>query len=118
MNSFVDGGSVPMSLANDHYYGDVDRFLVENNVTRLECAASSVCWSTMLVYYLENPFGHLMGDAMGAAEGRTKVRGNLFSFRMPWQDIERCCAAAIASAGSAHRTALLKKTAGARRAAL
>ena len=95
-----------MSVADDHYYGYVDRFLVENKVTWLECAAASVCWSTMLVYYLEEPFGHLMGDAMGFAQGRTHVRGNLFSFSMPWQDIERCCAAAIASAGEADRKQL------------
>ena len=77
------------------------RFLIERKVTWLECAAASVCWSTMLVYYLEEPFGHLMGDEMGLPQGRTHVRGNLFSFSMPWQDIERCCAAAIASAGEA-----------------
>ena len=53
----VDGGTIPMSLSNDHYYGYVDRFLVENQVTWLECAASSVCWSTMLVYYLEDHTG-------------------------------------------------------------
>ena len=50
LHSFRDGGSIPMSVANDHYYGYVDRFLVENKVTWLECAAASVCWSTMLVY--------------------------------------------------------------------
>ena len=59
-----------------------------------------------MVYYLEDPFGHLMGDDMGFAQGRTRVRGNLFSFSMPWQDIERCCAAAIASAGEADRKQL------------
>ena len=65
-----------MSVTNDHYYGYVGRFLIENKVTWLECAAASVCWSTMLVYYLEEPFGHLMGDDMGFAQGRTHVRGN------------------------------------------
>ncbi len=96
-----------MGVANDHYYGYVDRFLVENKVTWLECAAASVCWSTMLVYYLEVPFsGHLMNDEMGFPQGRTQVRGNLFSFSMPWQDIERCCAAAIAIAREADRKQL------------
>ena len=80
-----------MSLSNDHYYGYVSRFLVEQQVTWLEYAAASVCWSTMLVYYLEDPFGHLMSEKMGAAQARTRVRGNLFSFNMPWGDVERCC---------------------------
>ena len=80
---FKDGGSIPMSVANDHYYGYADKYLVANKVTWLECAAASVCWSTMLVYCLEVPFGHLMSDEMGCAQARTRVRGNLLSFSMP-----------------------------------
>ena len=95
-----------MSLSNDHYYGYVDRFLVANQVTWLECAASSVCWSTMLVYYLEDPFGHLMNEEMGCPQARTQVRGNLFSFNMPWEDVEKCCARAIAHAKTPHRERL------------
>ena len=82
---------IPMALANDHFYGYVHRFLVEEAVTWLECAAASVCWSTMLVYYLEDPYGHLMTESMEGAQGRTKVRGNLFSFGMAWDDVVRCC---------------------------
>lgn len=43
------------------------------------------------MYYLENPRGHLMDNIMGSAEGRTKVKGNIFSFSMPWEDIQQCC---------------------------
>ena len=99
-NPFRDGGTIPMSLCNDHYYGHVNRFIVENKVTWLECAASCMIWSTMLVYYLEAPFGHLMGEEMGNPQGRTHVRGNLFSFNMPWEDIERCCHQAVLHASS------------------
>ena len=95
-----------MSLSNDHYYGNVDKFLVENQVTWLECAAASVCWSTMLVYYLEDPYGHLMNEKMGNPQGRTRVRGNLFSFTMPWADIERCCHQAMQAAKTPHREKL------------
>ena len=49
----------------------------------------------MLVYYLEDPYGHLMDVKMGMPEARTKVRGNLFSFSMPWEDIEKCCHQAV-----------------------
>ena len=38
-----DGGTIPTSYMNDHFYGYVDKFLVHNNVTWLECAAASVC---------------------------------------------------------------------------
>ena len=80
-----------MSLANDHYYGYMNRYLMENSVTWLECAAASVCWSTMLVYYLEEPFGHLMKESMEGAEARTQVTGNLFSFAMSWPDVLQAC---------------------------
>ena len=87
-----------MSLANDHYYGYVDQYLVEHRVTWLECAAASVVWTTMLVYYLEEPYGHLMGEKMGGAQARTHVRGNVFSFNMPWRDIVDSCEEAIKNA--------------------
>ena len=45
----------------------------------------------MLVYYLEAPFGNLINVPIGKPEARTKVKGNLSSFSMPWEDIEKCC---------------------------
>ena len=90
-----NGCTIPMSLSNDHYYGYVNKYIVEQNVTWLECAASCLIWSTMLVYYLESPYGHLMDVAVGQPQGRTHVKGNLFSFGMPWEDIEKCCHQAI-----------------------
>jgi hypothetical protein len=97
-----------MSLSNDHYYGHVNRFMVENRVTWLECAASCMVWSTMLVYYLEQPYGHLMKEVMGNPQGRTRVKGNLFSFTMPWEDIEKCCHQACLHARAPHRAELKK----------
>ena len=41
--------TVPMSLANDNYYGYANWLIVTENVTWLECAAASICWSTILV---------------------------------------------------------------------
>ena len=45
----------------------------------------------MLVYYLEAPYGHLIDVPIGQPEARTQAKGNLFSFSMPWSDVERCC---------------------------
>ena len=97
-----------MSLSNDHYYGHVNRFIVENQVTWLECAASCMVWSTMLVYYLEAPHGHLMAEVLGNPQARTQVKGNLFSFSMPWEDIERCCHLACLHAQEPHKAQLRK----------
>jgi hypothetical protein len=63
----------------------------------------------MLIYYLEAPYGHLMQEVLGNPQGRTQVKGNLFSFAMPWEDIEKCCHQAILHAKSPHQEALNKK---------
>ena len=44
-----------------------------------------------MVYYLEAPYGHLMLESMEGAQARTQARGNLFSFSLPWEDIEARC---------------------------
>ena len=80
-----------MALANDHMYGYVAKLLIQKQVTWLECAAASLVWSTILVYYLEAPYGHLMLETMDGPEARTMARGNLFSFSMPWEEIEERC---------------------------
>ena len=97
-----------MSLSNDHFYGHANKYIIENNVTWLECAASCLVWSTMLVYYLESPYGNLMKEILGKPQGRTKVKGNLFSFNMPWEDIEKCCHQAVLHAKQPHKTELKK----------
>ena len=99
-----------MSISNDHYYGHINRFIVENNVTWLECAATCLIWSTMLVYYFEAPYGHLMKEPLGKPAGRTTVKGNLFSFSMPWEDIEKCCHQAVLHANDVHKSALRQKS--------
>ena len=72
-----------MSLSNDHYYGHVSRYIVENNVTWLECAACCTVWSTMLIYYLEASYGNPIDVPVAKPKARTQVKGNLFIFAMP-----------------------------------
>ena len=85
-----------MSFANDNYYCYTNPQVAAGDVTWLECAAASVCWSTLLVCYMEEPYGHLMLEKMQGVQARTHVRGNLFSFVMPWEDIAKCCEQASA----------------------
>ena len=49
-----DGGTIPMSLSNDHYYGHVNRYIVDKQVTWLECAASCMVWNTLVSLLLGN----------------------------------------------------------------
>jgi len=80
-----------MALANDNYYGYALKLLVEKRITWLECAAASLVWTTIMVYYLEAPYGHLMLEEMEGAQARTAARGSLFSFELPWDDVSKRC---------------------------
>ena len=86
-----------MSFANDNYYCYAKPQVAAGEVTWLECAAASVCWSTLLVCYMEEPYVHLMLEKMEGAQARTHVRWNLFSFVMPWEDVALCCKRAAAN---------------------
>ena len=59
-NSDSLSGTVPSALANDNFYGYALKLLVERKITWLECAAASLVWTNIMVYYLEAPYGHLM----------------------------------------------------------
>ena len=99
-------GTIPMSVANDNYFTYVAPEIVEGQVTWLEGAAASVCWNTILVCYLEEPYGHLMGEKLDGPQARTKVKGNLFSFVLPWEDIAACCARVMATRRARLSTAI------------
>jgi hypothetical protein len=49
-----------------------------------------------------------MHEELGKPQGRTQVRGNLFSFSMPWEDIEKCCYEAVRHAKAPHKKELEK----------
>ena len=86
-----ESSTIPMAFANDNYYGYALKLLVEKRITWLECAAASLVWTTIMVYYLEAPYGHLMLEEMEGARARTSARGNLFSVELPWEDVEQRC---------------------------
>ena len=97
LNDFSRRGNIPMSIANDNYFCYADPEVAAGDVTWLECAAASVCWNTLLVCYMEEPYGHLMTESTEGPQARTHVRGNLFSFVMPWEDVANCCEQVLAS---------------------
>ena len=86
---------IPMAIANDNWYGFVLKILADPELTWIEVAAANLIFSTIMVYYLEEPHGHLMGEKMSGAIARTKARGNLFSFQMNWMDVAEQCRDAI-----------------------
>ena len=88
--SRADGKSnVPMSLANDNWYGYVQELIARHNVRWIECACASICWTSQIIYHLEEPFGHLMANEMRGPEARVAARGSITSFPMPAEEIMR-----------------------------
>ena len=88
-----------MSLGNDHYYGHVDRFIVENKVTWLELATCSPIWTTLMVYHIDGSYGHTMNETLGCASGRTGIKGNLFSYPLAMEDMARSVTEAMTQSG-------------------
>ena len=80
-------GGIPMSLGNDNFFDYTAQFLYKYDVTWLEVAIASPCWTTMLVYYIEGDRGHLFNEQFGRQRWRTRVRGTACTFQMPWEDI-------------------------------
>ena len=79
----ADGKSnVPMSLANDNWYGYVQEVIAKLGVRWIECACASICWTSQIIYHLEEPYGHLMANDMRGADGRTAVRGTVPSLSL------------------------------------
>ena len=64
-----------MALANDNYYGYALKLLVEKRITWLECAAASLVWTTIMVFYMEEPYVHLMLEEMEGALARAAALG-------------------------------------------
>ena len=60
---------------------------MEYKVRFLEAAIVCPVWTSLICYYLEEDHGHLMKEEVHVARHRIGVRGNIFSFLMPWKDI-------------------------------
>ena len=79
---------IPKALANDNFIGYVHRFIVENRVTWLEATIASPVFSGLVTYYIEGKPSerhHMMESTVGKPERAWGVRGNLFSFLLPWE---------------------------------
>ena len=63
-HSGCTSGTISMAISDDNYYGYVHPYLIHVE-------------ATILVYYLEGPYGHLMLEEMAGASARTQVRWGL-----------------------------------------
>ena len=78
---------VPMALANDNMWGYISSIIMQYQVRWIEMAAVLPYWTCMIVYYVEADRGHLMNEVLKENQHRSAVRGQAFSFIMPWDEI-------------------------------
>ena len=65
-----------MALANDNMWGYVTAIIARYKVRWIKMAAIHPCWTSMIVYYVEGDYGHLMKERIGREDARTAVRGH------------------------------------------
>ena len=78
---------IPRALANDNFIGYIHAFIVQNKVTWLEATIPCPAFSGLVTYYIEGDAsqrGRLMQETLGSPQRAWEVRGNLFSFLLPW----------------------------------
>ena len=85
---------VPIGLINDNWYGYVDRFIYEQQVTWMEMTCATPFWTGMMLMEIEVRRGerskrkkHKLHDPLFAPEGRIAYKGQLFSAPMDWRNI-------------------------------
>ena len=64
--------------------------MVDNAVTWLECVIAGPVFSGLVTYYIEGQQAerhHLMEAVVGKPDRAYGVRGNLFSFLLPWEEV-------------------------------
>ena len=81
---------IPRCLANDNFIGYAHEFIVANKVTWLEATIACPVFSGLVTYYIEGDAsqrGNMMQETLGKPQRAWAVRGNLFSFLLPWERV-------------------------------
>ena len=79
--------TIPASLANDNFFGFALDIVYKYKVRYIECAAASPVFTSLITYYVEGDKGHMLNVRQHKPQRAYAVRGNLYSFHMPWEDI-------------------------------
>ena len=81
---------IPTAMCNDNFIRYAHKFIVEAKVTWLEATIAAPVFSGLVTHDLEglaDERGNLMQVILGKAELAWGVRGNLFSFLLPWERV-------------------------------
>jgi len=81
---------IPKALCNDNFTGYVDEFIVQAQVKWIEATIAAPVFTGLVTYYIEGHKSqrhHLMEDVLDKPVRAVGVRGNLFSFLLPWTHV-------------------------------
>ncbi len=78
---------MPMALTNNNFIGYVFPTIVKYKVKWIEAAAAAPFFTSMICFYIDGDKGHLMEEELFNPQHRHAVRGNVFSYQMPWEKI-------------------------------
>ena len=82
-----DAYGIPEAMANDNFSGYVTDVIYKYKVRWIEAAAACPVFTALITYYVEGDRGHLMNEQMHRPQRAYAVRGNAFSFHMPWEKV-------------------------------
>ena len=78
---------IPEATTNDNFWGYVTGLLYKYRVRWIEAAAACPVFTALITYYVEGDKGHLLNAEQHRPQRAYAVRGNLYSFYMPWEEI-------------------------------
>ena len=86
----ISNEKIPKALACDNFIGYAHKFLVDTKVTWLEATIAAPVFSGLVTYYIEGAQAdrhNMMDSSLAKARRSWGVRGNLFSFLLPWEKV-------------------------------
>ena len=78
---------IPEALANDNFWGYVTSIIYKYRVRWIEATAACPVFTALITYYVEGDRGHLLNAEQHRPQRAYAVRGNVYSFHMPWEYI-------------------------------
>ncbi len=90
---------IPEAICNDNYISYQHQFIVQKRVTWLEATVACPIFSGLITYYIEgepHQTGHLMEEGIGDPQRAYGIRGNCFSFLLPWDTVMKKLSEAFA----------------------
>jgi len=107
---------VPIGLSNDNWYGYVERFIYENEVTWMEKTCATPFWTGLMLMEIDVRRGatgarkrHMLHERLYSSEGRIAYKGQLFSAPMDWRNIVEQIQASDLLASNTGKRDLLKE---------